>query len=119
MNNTKINLSITLQGKVMKSEQECSERPMDNYGSFTLNVQDSKTNLYERLWVKYRKACNKCTQVIHISEEAYKFYISEDTPYKEKASNWKQLPIQKRLEYHLNKICEAMGGTSFTYSVIE
>lgn len=58
-------------------------------------------------------------QVINLSEESYKYFTSTEVPYDyySKSHTWENLSKKQRLEWHLNTICEDMGGKMDSYVV--
>ena len=127
MADAKLSLTIELQGNTMMSPQECGENP-DNYDrNFMLlpvKTYDKKTKKFfyrkEPLEFKTRK-CKPATQVIKMSQEAYDYMTSIACPewfiHQGGIHKWKQLSPEQRLELHLERICKAMGGKSYSYSI--
>ena len=120
-NEVKVNLSITLPGRVMISEQAAQNKP-ENYESFSMivtNVNNKKKKDSERITVKVRK-CVPALQSINLSVDAYKAMTSKaEVPSWSKIGAWAAMSEKQRLEAHLKKITEALGGLSFTYKVLD
>lgn len=163
MNETKLNLTMLLQGRTMLSEQECLRkvrRPLMGKGKkVDKQVIDKKGN---PVWVTVREPdplknerftlgltgkdgkeesltvfvpkSKPASKSIGLSEEAYNYFISSELPegfhaprnFKPKVSPfrksvnlqaWLAMSKEERLEWHLNSICESMGGTLASYSV--
>jgi hypothetical protein len=90
----KINLSIVLPGRIKLSKQECLENPKN----------------------KYKTA----KQSLNISKEGYLSMISnKEIPYWSNAKNWSRLNTKERLEQHLQKICESLGGITYSYKIFD
>lgn len=120
-NEIKVNLSITLPGRVMVSEQVAQNKP-ENYESFSMIVTDvnnKKKKDSERITVKVRK-CVPALQSINLSVDAYESMTSKmEVPSWSKIGTWNAMSEKQRLEAHLKRITEALGGLSFTYKVLD
>lgn len=97
-----------------------------------LNKEENKLETYVYFTRKNRPA----KQTINISEEAYKYYISIEVPsnfhipaelraslkrshesFEQQA--WKKFSKEERLVWHLNAICDSMGGKMESYTVFD
>lgn len=120
-NEVKVNLSITLPGRVMISEQVAQNKP-ENYESFSMIVTDvnnKKKKDSERITVKVRK-CVPALQSINLSVDAYESMTNKmEVPSWSKIGTWTAMSKKQRLETHLKRITEALGGLSFTYKVLD
>ena len=119
MNNTvKVNLSIKLPGSVMLSQQAAENTP-NSFNEFNLEVSGPKGEGREVLTVQTRK-CTPANQSLNISKDAYDAMIDKESyPHWCKAGTWAGMNDKMRLEAHLKRIAEGLGGTSFTYQVFE
>ena len=55
-----------------------------------------------------------------MSKEAYEYMIDKDScPSWSKPSKWAAMSEKKRLEAHLQRTVEHLGGTLYTYQVFE
>ena len=119
MNNTvKVNLSIKLPGSVMLSQQAAENTP-NSFNEFKIEVSGPKGEDREVLTVQTRK-CAPASQSLNISKDAYDAMIDKELcPCWSKAGTWAGMNAKMRLEAHLQKICESLGGTSYTYQVFE
>lgn len=119
MNNTvKVNLSIKLPGSVMLSQQAAENTP-NSFNEFKIEVSGPKGEDREVLTVQTRKSV-PANQSLNISKDAYDAMIDvELCPYWCKAGTWAGMNNKMRLEAHLKRIAEGLGGTSFTYQVFE
>lgn len=123
----KVNLTVELPGRTMLSKQECLKQlkndeiveDFDKMEEFSLRIYDPETN--KRLTIKPRiRKCKPAIQSLNICKEAYEYMISKNsTPSSIRENTWLLMSQQSRLEYHLKEISESLGGTSFTYQVIE
>lgn len=69
--------------------------------------------------VYYTRRSKAVRQVLNISEESYQYFTSKEIPhgYPSRAYAWETLSKKQRLEWHLNSICESMGGVMNSYVV--
>lgn len=126
----KVSLTVTLQGRVMMSEQECSKNPKQNYNEFDVKVATSrkgKSPKIDTYHVRTRKT-KSASQHLNINLDAYETMTAKDNkkaadamncPYWSSPAKWFPLSKKQRLEAHLQRICEGLGGTSYTYEVFE
>lgn len=118
MKDIKVNLSISIPGRIMYSEEEAEAMP-NNKGyeltKVTLNGKKGKRDILNVL----SRGCKPVTQSININRDAYD-YMCSDTPAKNiKPNIWKKMKREKRLIAHLEELCESLGGTSFTYKIFD
>lgn len=124
-NEIKVSLSVTLQGSVMLSQEQAKaleeEKVGTGYDTFSMRVEgkkrDGKENI-QTITVKTRK-CKPACQSLNLSMDAYEYMIGKEAPYFVKPGDWKRLTKKQRLEAHLKRICEELGGVSFTYAVLD
>lgn len=118
MSETKVNLSIILKGRVMYSEQEA--KAQNAYDTFNMQVSEAKGENKETITVSTRQL-KPIKQSINLTKEAYLWMISEVSfaDAKVKAGHWKAMTPKQRLETHLRKITENLGGEGFSYSILE
>lgn len=141
MSEIKLSLSIELQGSTMFSKEECLkttqkviERKTKSGKVFkkTIYVQtedlDKMTKGSVRITDKngknpeiitfYTRKCKPATQTINISKEAYEYMISKDScPPCFKPREWSAMNKKERLEVHLKRTVEYLGGTSYSYQI--
>lgn len=124
-NEIKVSLSVTLQGSVMLSQEQAKalEKEKEGTGYDTLNMRvegkksDGKKDV-QTITVKTRK--NKpASQSLNLSMDAYDYMTGKEAPYFVKARDWERLTKKQRLEAHLKRIVEELGGVSFTYAVLD
>lgn len=60
-----------------------------------------------------------CSKSIKLTQDAYDYMTSIEVPVWYHKKDWKRLTSTQRLELHLQRTCDAEGGTSFTYSILE
>lgn len=56
---------------------------------------------------------------IKLTVDAYNYMTSKESPEWYFKKDWHRLSSTQRLELHLQRICDANEGTSFTYSILE
>lgn len=121
-NEIKVSLSVVLQGRTMLSQEAAKaleEQGLAGYDEFNIEVSDAKGQDREVIHVKTRKSA-PASQLLNISKEGYDAMTDkENVPYWSKAGTWAGMNAKMRLEAHLQKICESLGGTSYTYQVFE
>ena len=81
----------------------------------------------EILVTKYRTVDDiqpiPASKSIKLTQNAYDYMTSSEIPSfiktKKEKEIWTSLNSKERLEWHLRRMCEANGGTAFTYSILE
>lgn len=142
MTEIKVNLSVVLQGRTMFSKEECLKTTqkviektskktgktykktvdvlvdnLDMMNKSTIRVID-KNNTIETITVYTRKT-KPATQSLNICKESYEYMTSKDCPSWSKPKVWNAMNKKERLESHLQRITEGLGGVSYTYQVFE
>ena len=124
MNDVKVSLSIILQGGVMYSQEQAKalekEKVGTGYDTFNMRVEglkDGKKDA-ETITVKTRKY-KPAGQSLNLSMDAYDYMTGKEAPYFVKPRDWERLTKKQRLEAHLKRIVEGLGGVSFTYAVLD
>ena len=124
-NEIKVSLSVTLQGSVMLSQEQAKalekEKVGTGYDAFSMRVEgkngDGKKDA-KTITVKTRK-CKPAGQSLNLSMDAYEYMIGKEAPYFVKPRDWERLTKKQRLEAHLKRIVEGLGGVSFTYTILD
>lgn len=123
-NEIKVSLSIILQGGVMYSQEQAEaleeEKVGTGYDTFSIRVEGLKNGkkAAKTITMKTRK-CKPAGQSLNLSMDAYEYMIGKEAPYFVKPRDWEKLTKKQRLEAHLRRICEELGGVSFTYVVLD
>ena len=123
-NEIKVSLSIVLQGSIMYSQEQAKalekEKVGTGYDAFSMRVEGLKKGKKdtETITVKTRK-CKPAGQSLNLSVDAYEYMIGEEAPYFVKPRDWEKLTKKQRLEAHLRRIVEGLGGVSFTYAILD
>ena len=124
-NEIKVSLSIVLQGSIMYSQEQAKaleeEKVGTGYDTFSMRVEgkngDGKKDA-KTITVKTRK-CKPAGQSLNLSMDAYEYMIGKEAPYFVKPRDWERLTKKQRLEAHLKRIVEGLGGVSFTYTILD
>lgn len=123
-NEIKVSLSVTLQGSVMLSQEQAKaleeEKVGTGYDTFNMRVEGLKDGKKDAktITVETRK-CKPANQSLNLSVDAYNYMTGKEAPYFVKARDWERLTKKQRLEAHLKRIVEELGGVSFTYAVLD
>ena len=138
MNEIKVNLSIVLRGSTMFSKEECLKTTQETITNkngrkrtvvktvedwekmekHTMRVKGINTK--PEIIVFHTRKCKPATQSINMNKDAYEEMTSKSIcPVWVKPSKWNMMSRKERLESHLQKITEHLGGVSFTYQVFD
>lgn len=139
----KLNLSIELPGSTMLSKEECLKTTRKVIEKKTKAGKIYKKTIEVKVedWDKMEKhsmrvanmgginpeiitfhtrKCKPATQSLNMSKEAYEYMIDKDScPSWSKPSKWAAMSEKERLEAHLQRTVEYLGGVSYTYRVFE
>lgn len=121
MSEIKVNLSLTLLGGVLLSEQECSgnsKKKNERYDYFCMTVTDAD-GTKDTINVAVRRSKN-VKQNIKLSKEAYD-YMTDKTvcPNPKLRREWEKFTANQRLKYHCRQIAEALGAIDFSFEVLD
>ena len=119
----KISLTIELEGGtlVRKSEPEIikySVTKRDFEPNKKWKSKDGLKVVRKGTFKHYPLIAKPASHHINICVEAYKYMTSNEYPYWAKPKVWAMMSETQRLEAHLQKICEHVGGKSFTYEIL-
>lgn len=94
------------------------EKVGTGFDTFSMKVEGEKgkSKSIETITVKTRK-CKLISQSINLSVDAYNHMTGKEAPSFVKPRDWDKLSKKQKLEAHLTRICEGLGGTSFTYAI--
>ena len=143
MSEIKLSLSIELQGSTMFSKEECLKttqkvierktksgkvfkktiyvqtEDLDKMTKGSVRITDKNGKNPEIITFHTRK-CKPATQTINMSKEAYDYMTSKDSCLPNiKSYVWAKMNKKQRLEAHLDLVCKALKGTSYTYKVFD
>lgn len=138
----KLNLSIELPGSTMLSKEECLKttrkviektkagkiykkaievkvEDWDKMEKHFMRVANTNGTNPEIITFHTRK-CKPAKQSLNMSKEAYEYMIDKDScPSWSKPGKWAAMSEKERLEAHLQRTVEYLGGISYTYQVFE
>lgn len=122
-NTTKISLTIELEEGtlVRKSEPETikySVTKRDLEPNKKWRGKDGLEVVRKGTFKHYPLIAKPASQHINMSVEAYKYMTSNECPFWAKPKVWAIMSETQRLEAHLQRTCEHVGGKSFTYEVL-
>lgn len=139
----KLNLSIELPGSTMPSKEECLKTTRKVIEKKTRTGKVYKKTIWVKVedWDKMEKhfmrvantngtnpeiitfhtrKCKPAKQSLNMSKEAYEYMIDKDScPSWSKPGKWAAMSEKERLEAHLQRTVEYLGGISYTYQVFE
>lgn len=143
MSEIKLSLSIELQGSTMFNKEECLKtthkviekktkagkvykktievevEDWDKMEKHSMRVANMKGTNPEIITF-YTRKCKPAAQSLNISKEAYEYMIDKDScPSWSKPGKWAAMSEKERLEAHLQRTVEYLGGISYTYQVFE
>ena len=67
----------------------------------------------------YTRKCKPATQSINLYKDTYDYMVSKEGPEWCKVSVWNQMGKKAKLEAHLKKIAEHLGGKLESYQIFE
>lgn len=139
MSEIKLSLSIELRESTMFSRKECLKTTQK-----TITAKNGRKRTVTKVvgdWDRMKKhpkrvtdnndtnpeiitfhtgKCKPATQSLNMSKEAYEYMIDKDScPSWSKPGKWAAMSEKKRLEAHLQRTVEHLGGVSYTYQVFE
>lgn len=123
MNEIKVSVSIILRGSILLTQEEAEtlekEQPKSGFEKHTQVVEDP--NGKDRQVIHYQtRKCKTASQSVKLCKEAYLHMIDKGAcPEWMKKNKWATMSKKERLESHLQRLTEHLGGISFTYKVFE
>ena len=109
----------TKAGKIYKKTIKVEVEDWGKMEKHSMRVTDKDGTNPEIITFHTRK-CKSATQSLNISKEAYEYMIDKDScPSWSKPGKWATMSKKERLEAHLQRTVEYLGGTSYTYQVFE
>lgn len=124
MNEIKVSVSIILPGSILLTQEEAEtlEKEQSNSG-FEKHSQivENPKNRKDRQVIHYTtRKCRTASQSVKLCKEAYLHMIDKlACPEWEKRNKWIAKSDKERLESHLQRLTEHLGGISFSYKVFE
>lgn len=109
----------TKTGKVYKKTIEILVEDWDKMDRHILHVTEHNSPNSEVITFHTRKT-KPAKQSLSINKEAYEHMIDRDScPSWSKPNKWIAMSKKERLESHLQRIAEHLGGVSYAYQVFE
>lgn len=109
----------TKAGKVYKKTIKVKVEDWDKMEKHSMRVTDKDGTNPEIITFHTRK-CKPAVQSMNMSKEAYEYMIDKNfCPSWSKPSKWAAMSEKERLEAHLQRTVEHLGGISYTYQVFE
>lgn len=141
-NEIKVSLTISLQGGVMASKEEClkitqktieKKTKKGKVYKKTIDIQVEDWSMMNKNTLKvadkggknpevitfYTRKTWPVTQSMNIYKEAYNYMVSKECPAWEKPFKWAQMNTEQRLKSHLQRIAESLNGTLMSYKVFD
>lgn len=141
-NEIKVSLNIILQGRVMLSKDECLKttqkeiikknnktgksykktineivEDLSKMDKSTIKVSENGRN--NEVITIYTRKCKPATQSINLYKDTYDYMVSKECPEWSKVSIWNQMSKKTKLEAHLKRIAEHLGGKLESYQIFE
>lgn len=122
-NEIKLSLNVVLPGNILLSQEQAEAlekvKSAKGFDRFSMEVSEPEGKDKEIIIVSTRR-CIPAYQSINITKESYDYMTSsKECPNWANPNDWKNRSIAARLEAHLQRLCDTIGGTSFTYVVFE
>lgn len=121
-NEIKVSLSVVLPGGIMYSQEQAEAlekvKSASGFDSFSMTVEEPDGKDKETIRVKTRKSI-PARQSINLTKESYDSMVSKECPHWANQRDWAARNNKMRLEAHLQKICDSLGGISYNYQVFE
>lgn len=131
---TKVRLSLVINGATRLSERECQENPKESFEEFPIKVEfkEKGRTKYERLVIRTRK--NRLVkQSIQLSKEAYDYMTSNEipdrklskrVPFKKNGKKrptpiWETYTDDQKLRWHFKNIADSLGAVSFNFEILD
>lgn len=119
---TKLRLSLTVQGAGLLSSQECEQNP-GSYNKHKLIITHTsgkgKHKKIVRDYIAFKTRKNKTVkQCINLTEDAYN-YMLNTPPSAKFFKDWKKMSEDERLRTHLDLIAHDRRALSYSYEIID
>jgi hypothetical protein len=120
---TKVRISMYVPGAQLLSSQECEKNPKESYNTELLTLSyKTKKGKYQKETIQIKTRKNRTiVHSLNISKDAYKYMISTQAPTERLLKSWTReynTPM-KRLNWHMSKIAEQFGATSYSFEIFE
>lgn len=119
---SKVSLSLFIQGSKRLSQQECDKNPKKNYNEYKIFISYTKgrgknqKKIKKPLIIQTRKQ-ELITQNINICEDAYRYMLS--TPTSTRLSKvWNSMSVHEKLKHHFDLIAHDFHAESYNYEIL-
>ena len=121
---TKVVLSIELPGRQQYSQKECEQdknKEETTYMNLLVHNKKGKNSFTKKETIAISTAkCIPAKQVTNLDNSAYESMMDiKEVPYFTNEHKWKSLSKKNRLETHFQRICESLGGISYSYEILD
>ena len=122
MNEIKVSVSVILRGSILLTQEEAEtlekEQPKSGFNKQTQVVTDDEG--HKKIIYYQTRKCRPASQSIKLCKEAYLHMIDKSAcPEWAKMNKWASMSKKERLESHLQRLTEHLGGLSYTYKVFD
>lgn len=124
MNVIKITANFELPGSTMFGKKACQKSPK-KYTEVNYLVVEDQIKVGKKLKTKrekiqfYTRKSIPALQVINMSDETYRYMISNEVPSFSTKSAWNKMSKEQRLIAHLNETAAYLGGKLRDYTVYD
>lgn len=109
----------TKTGKIYKKTIEVKVEDWDKMKKHSMRVVD-KNGANPEIITFHTRKCKLTTRVLNMGKEAYDYMVDKlSCPTWSKPGKWAAMSEKERLEAHLQRTVEYLGGVSYTYQVFE
>lgn len=123
-------MSITLPGGVMLTQAEAEQLEKEKTGmgfdTFRLKVEDkvynekTKKEVVKPVVIHFKtRRCRTAKRSVNLCTETYEFMRSLEGIVPPYQWQWRNMSPDARLEANLKRLCEGLGGISYTYKVFD
>lgn len=120
MNDIKISLTVTIPGRIMMSEKDCSLNRKNNYTQQSVIITDKRNKSKETIRF-YTRNCIPAKQSLQITEDNYKEMVNKNNrpSWFSGNKNWKKMSNWEKVDAHMKKICENLNGLSYEFVIFD
>jgi hypothetical protein len=116
---SKISLTLLVQGAGMLSSQVCEKYPKESYDEHKLLLTNYKGKKVVKEVITFKTRKQKLvSQNINICEEAY-HYMLETPPNIKLSKGWSNLSKDARLRHHFDLIAADFNAKSYSYEILD
>lgn len=120
-----MSVNIVLPGRTRFTQAEAKQLEKENEGS-GYDITVVKADIPKKQFIKKKTYIIKTpkyrtvTQTINMYEDSFDYMTGVDScPEGTNLGLWKRMRKKQRLETHLQRLCDSLGGLSYTYKVFD